>query len=105
MPHARFSASRASAGRTGSEQARSRAAASFLHPAAARARSSRSKQCIKHDLFAEDKLYKDGKTGRYHVPEGLVTRREACSKFGVSIMTWWRWERAGWIKCGTRIPG
>jgi DNA-binding transcriptional MerR regulator len=41
--------------------------------------------------------------GRYIVPEGLVTRREACRMFGVDRETWKRWEREGRITCGWRV--
>jgi hypothetical protein len=60
---------------------------------------------LKQKLFGEDKLYKDGKTGLYHVPEGWIDRHEACERFGVSIAIWWRWEREKKITCGERVPG
>jgi hypothetical protein len=60
---------------------------------------------LKQEMFGDDKLYKDGKTGVYHVPEGFLRREDACSRFGVSIQVWWRWERQGLISCGMRIPG
>jgi hypothetical protein len=60
---------------------------------------------LKQELFGEDKLYKRGTDGTYHVPAGLVTREEAWATFGVSMSTWWRWEREGKITCGQRVPG
>jgi transposase len=59
---------------------------------------------MREELFGEDKLYKSSE-GPYHVPEGFLRREEACSRFGVSIQTWWRWECKGLIKCGLRVPG
>jgi predicted site-specific integrase-resolvase len=41
--------------------------------------------------------------GRYIVPEGLVTRREAYRMFGVDRDTWKRWEREGRITCGWQV--
>jgi hypothetical protein len=61
-------------------------------------------QRLKEQMFGEDKLYKDGKTGMYHVPPELITRHQAWAMFGVEKVTWERWEREGWITCGTRLP-
>ncbi len=60
---------------------------------------------LKQELFGQDKLYKDGKTGRYHVPADLMTREEACERFGVNTWVWWRWEREGKIDCGRQVGG
>jgi hypothetical protein len=60
---------------------------------------------LKEELFGEDKLYKRGTDGTYHVPASLVTREEAWETLGVSMPTWWRWEREGKITCGHRVPG
>jgi AP2 domain len=60
---------------------------------------------LRDELFGEDKLYKDGKSGRYHVPADLVTREEAWETFGVNKPVWERWEREGKITCGQRVPG
>ncbi len=60
---------------------------------------------LRDELFGEDKLYKDGKTGRYHVPAEFITREEAWERFGVSRTVWERWEREGKITCGERVPG
>jgi hypothetical protein len=61
-------------------------------------------QRLKEELFGADKLYKDGQSGIYHLPAGLLTRQEAWEKFGVGISTWQRWEREGKIACGRRVP-
>jgi hypothetical protein len=59
---------------------------------------------MKEELFGEDKLYKDGKTGVYHVPAGFVRREQAWGMFGVSKCVWERWEREGRITCGMQVP-
>jgi hypothetical protein len=58
---------------------------------------------LRQDLFGEDKLYK-GADQQWHVPAGFVRRDEAWEQFGVSRITWERWEREGVITCGARVP-
>lgn len=60
---------------------------------------------LREELFDEDKLYKRGTDGIYHVPAGLVRREEAWERFGVGRITWERWEREGLITCGIQVPG
>jgi hypothetical protein len=62
-------------------------------------------QRLKQELFGDDKLYKRGTDGTYHVPAGFIGRQEAWERFGVSMSTWWRWERERKISCGHRVPG
>jgi DNA-binding transcriptional MerR regulator len=59
---------------------------------------------LQEELFGDDKLYKRS-DGSYHVPAEFIGREEAWTKFGVSMPTWWRWEREGKITCGQRVPG
>jgi hypothetical protein len=59
---------------------------------------------LKEQIRPADQPYPDTmRPGRYIVPEGLLTRRQACRMFGVDRETWKRWEREGRITCGSRV--
>ena len=60
---------------------------------------------LRETLFGADKIFKDGKTGIYHLPAEFVTRRQAWQMFGVSKPIWERWESERKITCGRQLPG
>ena len=59
---------------------------------------------LKAELFDESRVFKKNDQ-TWNVPADYLSRDEACQKFGVSLMVWWRWERQGKITCGQRVPG
>jgi predicted site-specific integrase-resolvase len=59
-------------------------------------------------LRGADKVFRvggEGRTGRYHIPDGWVQLREASEMFGVDVNTFVRWEREGLITCGRNETG
>ena len=47
----------------------------------------------------------EGRTGRYHIPDGWVQLREASAMLGVDNNTFVRWEQEGLITCGRNETG
>src|SRR5688572_717751 len=48
-------------------------------------------------------VFKDARLpGKFHVPDGFVTREQACRMFGITKTKWDRWTWRGRIRCGVQ---
>jgi hypothetical protein len=58
---------------------------------------------LKEEQRGPGSAYADAqRPGHYVVPPNLVTRRDGCRMFGVSMATWKKWQTAGLMR-GTRV--